>query len=245
MITISPKRVAVFLTGVIISLTLASLAVNFSAYILGYPRLLGLVRLFNVNAEANLPTWYASITLLACSALLAAIAQTQSKEVNPKSLDWQTLSILFLFLSIDELSSIHELLDEPLRTVFGTAGIFHFAWVIPYGILVIFLGIRFLQFLIQLPAQTRRSFILAGAIYIGGALGMELIGGRYASLYGQNNFTYAILTTFEELLEMLGIAVFIHSLLAYLKRYVEVIPIRISNRPLEAVPEIAQERSRV
>ena len=245
MITIAPKRVAVFLTCIVVGLTLASLAVNFSAYVLGHGRLFGLVNLFNVDAEANIPTWYAAVSLMACSALLAAIAQIQSQDSTPKVSDWQTLAGIFLFLSIDELVSLHELLIEPLRAALGTTGIFYFAWVIPYSVLVVLLGIRFLKFLTHLPAQTRRSFVLAGALYVGGALGMEMIDGLYASVYGQDNFTYAALTNLEEFLEMLGIVVFIHSLLVYLKRYVEVIQIRISNRSLQGLPEIAQERSHV
>jgi hypothetical protein len=94
-----------------------------------------------------------------------------------------------------------------------------------------------------LPAQTRRAFVLAGAIYIGGALGMEMIDGLYASLYGEKNLTYAFLTTIEETLEMLGIVVFLHTLLTYLKRYVTTIRISIGNNVLEVLPEIVPERS--
>lgn len=244
MITISPKRVAAWLTLVLVVLVLASLAGSFSTYILSHPRLFGLVRLFDLDSEANIPTWYASISLLACSVILAAIAHTQPKEAIPKAGDWRTLSIIFLFLSIDELASIHELLIEPLRAGLGTSGIFHFAWVIPYSGLVLLLGLKYLKFLTQLPAPTRRAFLLAGAIYIGGALGMEMIDGLYASLYGEKNLTYAFLTTIEETLEMLGIVVFLHTLLTYLKRYVTTIQISIGNKALEVLPEIAPERSR-
>ena len=243
MITISPKRVAAWLTLIVVALVLASLAGSFSTYVLGHPRLFGLVRLFSLDAEANIPTWYAAISLLACSVVLAAIAYTQPKEATPKTGDWRFLSIIFLFLSIDELASIHELLIEPLRTGLGTSGIFHFAWVIPYSGLVLLLGIKYLKFLTQLPAQTRRAFVLAGAIYIGGALGMEMVDGLYASLYGEQNFTYAFLTTIEETLEMLGIVVFLHALLTYLKRYVKTIQINISNNALEVLPEVVPERS--
>lgn len=246
MITIAPKRVAVFLFCVVVSLTLASLAVNFSSYILGHGRLFGLVNLFNVDAEANIPTWFASVSLMACSGLLAAIAQIQSHESTTKASDWRTLAGIFLFLSIDELASLHELLIDPVRDTLGVTGIFYFAWVIPYIVLVVLLGIRFLKFLTQLPAQTRHSFILAGALYVGGALGMEMIDGLYASVYGKANFTYAAMTNLEEFLEMLGIVVFIHSLLVYLKRYSdETLQIRISNRSLQPSAEMAPERSHV
>lgn len=245
MITISPKRIAVWLILIAVGLVLASLAGSFSTHVLGHPRLLGFVRLFNVDTEGNIPSWYASICLLAGSILLAAIARLQPRDATPKASDWQTLSIIFLFLSIDELSSIHELLIDPLRAVLGTTGIFHFAWVIPYGLLATFLGLKYLKFLACLPARIRRSLVVAGLLYLSGALGMEMADGQYASLYGEQNLTYAVLTTIEESLEMLGLIVFVYTLLAYVRRYIKVIQISFSNNPLEALPEMTQQRSHV
>ncbi|MBD1861037.1 MULTISPECIES: hypothetical protein [Trichocoleus] len=235
MFIISPKRVALLLTGVIGVLLLASLAGSFSTHVLGHGNLFGIVRLFNVDKEGNIPTWYASISLLACSVLLAIIAQAQPKETTPNSKDWRALSAVFLFLSIDEAARLHELLILPLRTSLGTRGILYFAWVIPYGLLVAFLGLRFLKFLTQLPTKTRRSFFLAAFLYLSGALGMEMIAGQYTTFHGQDNFTYALLTTIEEALEMSGVLVFIYALLVYLRRYIQAIEINIRNTPLEPV----------
>ena len=64
-----------------------------------------------------------------------------------------------------------------MRNVFGiTYGIFYFAWVIPATALLILLAIGFLPFFRSLPAETRRLFLVAGAIFLGGALGAEVIG---------------------------------------------------------------------
>nr|WP_290228386.1 hypothetical protein [Trichocoleus desertorum] len=243
MITISPKRVAAWLTLIVVALVLANSAVYFSAYVLGHGRLFGIARLFNLDYERNIPSWYASISLLACSVLLATIAKTQPKETRPKAGDWWTLSIIFLFLSIDELASIHELFINPVRNTLGTTGIFHYAWVIPYGGLVLLLGLRYVKFLAQLPARTRRSFVVSGAIYIGGALGMEMVGSWHVTLYGQQNLAYALIMSVEETLEMLGIVVFLHALLTYLKRYVTTIQISIGNNASEVLPEMTPERS--
>lgn len=244
MFIISPKRVALLLTGVIGVLLLASLAGSFSTYVLGHGNLFGIVRLFNVDKEGNIPTWYASISLLACSVLLAIIAQAQPKETTPNSKDWSALAAVFLFLSIDESARLHELLILPLRTSLGTRGILYFAWVIPYGLLVAFLGLRFLKFLTQLPTKTRRSFFLAAFLYLGGALGMEMIAGQYTTFYGQDNLTYALLTTIEEALEMSGVLVFIYALLVYLRRYIQAIEINIRNTPLEPALDTSSQEAR-
>lgn len=79
----------------------------------------------------------------------------------------------------------------------------------------------FLGFIKALPQKTRNLFIKAGTLYVGGALGMELIDGYYAKIYAQNNITYFVLTTIEESLEMFGILVFIYALLSYIKLHIE------------------------
>jgi hypothetical protein len=61
-------------------------------------------------------------------------------------------------------------------------------------------------------------FVAAAALYIGGALGMEMVGGYIASTTGKN-LSYVIGLTIEESLEMLGIVVFIHALMSYIKTY--------------------------
>ncbi|MCA1991662.1 MAG: hypothetical protein LDL41_06395 [Coleofasciculus sp. S288] len=40
------------------------------------------------------------------------------------------------------------------------------------------------KFLAHLPAKMRRLFLLSGAIYIGGAIGVELAHGYYLNFYG-------------------------------------------------------------
>lgn len=54
---------------------------------------------------------------------------------------------------------------------------------------------------------------MAAAIYLGGAIGIELLGGYYAELYGDKNFTYSMIQTVEETLEIAGILFLIDALL--------------------------------
>ena len=64
---------------------------------------------------------------------------------------------------------------------------------------------------------------MAATLYIGGAIGVELIGGRFAELHGKRNLTYHLLTTVEESLEMGGVILFIWALLVFIAdKYKEV-----------------------
>ena len=56
---------------------------------------------------------------------------------------------------------------------------------------------------------------MAVTIYIGGAIGCELIGAYYAEICGTQNMAYSMIVTVEESLEMAGLILFIWALLKY------------------------------
>ncbi len=179
----------------------------------------GIAWLFYVDGEENIPALYSASTLLLCSILLAIISHGKKVVGNRYFRHWGALSIIFLLLFWDELLSFHERLIDPLRSTFQASGILYFTWVIPGVIFVCLIGLSFWRFLSALPTKTRLLFSVAAIVYVGGTLGMELVGGYYANFYSQENMTYAVIATIEEGLEMLGIAVFIYALLSYMSLY--------------------------
>jgi hypothetical protein len=212
----TPRKFGQVLVIAVLSLALIGSAVQFSTYILGHSYLLGLVPLFDLGTDSSVPTWYASITLLICSLLLAIISMAKREDNDPFTLHWEALSFIFLYLSIDEVARIHEVIGDTLWKFTGpTHGLLYFTWVI-YGLAFILILIpAYINFLRHLPIKTMRLFILAGTIYVGGALGMEMVNARYADLYGFKNLTYQLMTAVEEFLEMSGIAIFIYALMSY------------------------------
>ena len=138
------------------------------------------------------------------------------KSQGEKNLEWLFLSLIFLFLSIDETASLHESLIKPLGNAVHTSGVLYYAWVIPYGLAALVFVFLYLRFLLDLPRTIMLLFILSGVIYVSGALGFEMLGGWYAERHGEVSIVYAMLYTFEETLEMAGIALFVYSLLKYI-----------------------------
>lgn len=121
-------------------------------------------------------------------------------------------------MTIDEAFSYHERLLGPFRNLLGDAlpSAFYYAWVVPAIVLVLLLALFFARFLMRLPAKTRHAFLLAGALYIGGSIGFEMIGGHYVASGGPEDLTYYLVTSAEEALEMAGAIVFIWALLTYI-----------------------------
>ncbi len=215
-LVVSPKRVTQILTFIVLFLTLENLAALFLFDYLSYPWLMSVQKVFDVTFERNIPTWYASSTLLLSAFILAIIAFAKKKEGARFVLHWTAMSFIFLYLSFDEAFEVHEGWIIPLRTYFGAGGFFHFAWVIPAIAFVLIFVLAYLRFLIDLPVSTRRLFLIAGALFVGGALGLEMFQGYYLLNYGMYNTPFLIITTVEEFLEMLGIVVFIHALMSYM-----------------------------
>ncbi len=217
----SPKTIYLALLCIVGCLTLASLVGKVFIPLLGYDKILEFNHLFDLGRERNVPAWYSSSTLLLCSILLGLIANHKMREGDGYSRHWVGLALIFVFLSLDEAISLHERLTAPMHLLLGGgSGFFYYAWVVPYMIVVALFLLVYWKFIIDLTPTIRKLFLMAGAIYVGGALGMEMIDGFYMDVYGQD-LTYELLTTIEEVGEMLGIVIFIYALCYYLSVYPE------------------------
>ena len=167
---------------------------------------------FNVDAEVSIPTWYAQSLFLLATGLLFIIG----KIVNEDKKYWYGLAALMLFVSIDEGSSIHELFITPIRELLNISeGPLYYAWVIVYGLVFACISLFFVRFFMRLPRKTRILFAASLALFLAGALGMEMIGGFVISQGYTVDWRYATAVGIEELLEMLGVTIFIYALLQY------------------------------
>src|SRR5688572_22379392 len=166
-----------------------------------------IVGLLSLSYEGNLPTWYSSALLLACSALLALIARGAADHRRR----WTLLAVLFGYLSIDESVGLH----EQLNSLVELGGPLYYGWILPAAAIVVALGLAYLRFVIALPAPTRRRVILAGCLYVGGALLMEIPLGLWTEAHGDGNLGYALIDFAEESLEMTGASLFLVALLRH------------------------------
>ena len=221
--------IARLLGAVAVILVFASVTTKLLADSTGHYQ--SLARLFYVDSEQNIPSLYSTMLLLISALLLSVIAVLKSKQRAAYAKYWALLSVGFLVMAIDEAASIHEITIRPMRNLLGGGelGIFHFAWVVPGIILVLALAVYFLKFLSHLPANTRSGFLLAAALFIGGSIGFELIGGRYAELHGTQSLFYSLIVTVEESLEMAGVIVFIRALLVYITETYKDVQFRFDN----------------
>ncbi len=212
---IHPREVFVKLLCLIFALLFFNVMGVISRFYFDHDYIYWLIRLLDFDTEKSIPTLYSTLALLFASTLLSIIAITHKRN-GSAYLSWLGLAFIFLFLSIDEIVSLHEHFDRPVRESLNTSGAFYFAWIIPYGIALIALMIFYFKFLTNLPRNIMILFVVSGATYVSGAVGFEMVGGRQAELYGTDNLLYSFFYTCEEFLEMLGIVIFIYALLTYI-----------------------------
>lgn len=173
-----------------------------------------ITRMVELNNEMNLPTYFSAFLMA-----LVALSCKLVGHVEKVSLRryWGVLSAGFMLMSVDEVCSMHERLGAPMRNLMGPnywPG-FHFAWIIPGAGLVLVLGAYFIRFLRMVPRHYARSFMLAGACFLGGALGMEMLGGWYSALHGRANLPYLLLADIEECMELGGLLLFLRAVWQY------------------------------
>ena len=217
-ILLRPSLVGRSLGLVALALVVASTVGKLAAHLIPNPYVRSAASMFDVDLEGNFPAAFSALLLLFAALLLAIITLFERKRASSDVRYWTTLSIGFFLMAFDESFQFHEKLIRVTQNFLDLDhyGILYFSWVVPGIALVLVLGLFFARFLAKLPVQTRVSFLIAATLYLGGAIGLELVGGRLMELHGPDNFSYKVAATIEEGLEMVGAVVFIWALMVYM-----------------------------
>ncbi|HEY40908.1 MAG TPA: hypothetical protein G4O18_03510 [Dehalococcoidia bacterium] len=213
-------------------LLVANIVVIIVGHTTGHYSLYGVLPLFRLDQEHNVPTYFATVILLVSSVLLYTIFRIHKRDNLSDSKYWRLLSLIFLLLSLDEAAGLHELLIRPLKDLLGIdePSLFYFAWVIPGIIICVVFALYFFRFYLSLPSRYRLLFGISALVFVGGFLGMEIVDGFFAPTMGERTLLYDILTTIEEFMELSGIALFIYSLLDYIKSRGDTISVSLSGQ---------------
>lgn len=203
--------------GLVLLLVAFHLMGLFLKFKLGYSTAMGFIPAFNFEVEGNFPTYISALLLCLSSLLLYWISLQEKQQRGVFAWQWFSLSMIFLALSFDEIVGFHELMNYPIQLALDIeSGYFYFPWVIAGMVMVGLFALFFFRFLLSLAPSTKFGLSLAAVFYLGGAIGLEALGGKHAALYGLENITYQYYVLFEELLEMSGVILLINTLLGHL-----------------------------
>ncbi|MGH7927163.1 MAG: hypothetical protein ACREQV_05160, partial [Candidatus Binatia bacterium] len=135
---------------------------------------------------------------------------------------WRVLGWLLIVLSLDEAASLHERTGLLFNNL-NLTGALQYAWVIPGTALIVVAGLWFLGFFKQLEPRLRNNLMMAGGLYVTGALGVEFLEGAVASgavfgAIGEEGLAYNTVVVVQELMEMAALVILISVLFQEIKR---------------------------
>lgn len=171
-----------------------------------------LVQKLSLSYEANLPTWFSSSLLLACAVAAGSIAAARP----PLHRHWWGITAVATWISLDEAAELH----EHLGGHFGTTGLLYYDWVIPATAVVLALALVFVPFVRELAAPTRMRLVIAGALYVTGALVMDMPLGWWTENHGSDGLGYAAIDWVGETLELVGVSLALVALVRHRQDHV-------------------------
>ncbi len=177
----------------------------------------GLDHLFDLDLEQNWPTFVSSGLLVLVAGLLALVAREVGRRGEPHRRLWLVLAVIFLGLGYDEFGAVHELTIPLFRERFGLGSLAWFGWVVPGAVAVALFALAYLRFLFDLRPAVRRRFVLCAVVYVGAALGLDVVGGPIAVARGESSGLYIASQWVQEVLEMGAMVGFVNALLVQLE----------------------------
>lgn len=138
------------------------------------PFTLGKVRaLFDLDEEAGPAAFFSSLALLACAGAAAMVAGATADRTLRRF--WILVAAIAAFLAVDEAIGIHEKFGVIGDMVTSGRGIFTISWWVIYPFaLAPFITIG-VPGLLRLDSETRLRLMLAGAVFVIGAVGFEIL----------------------------------------------------------------------
>lgn len=245
--TLQPSAALKGLAGLIASLLLLHLA-SFPLRFADPGPVHYLDWILDMDRESNAPTLYSTLQLLLASVLSTAVWRGRRDAGGPKFI-WLTLAVVMLFLALDEYFQLHETFNTAeYALVSGTGYFFEAVWVVPYLLGALAFALVTVPFLAAEARNTQWLLYLSGAIYVGGAAGIEMISGKYCELaYAADpdfemrmDLGYRLITGVEESMEMLGVAGVIYTLLTLIQQNLGGLTVQV---PAASATSLSQPRT--
>ena len=158
---------------------------------------------FDLDEEESFGTWFNSGLLLIAAVLLVHRARVLRAQGDAWHTWWLIMGIGFCVMSMDEIAGMHEWMNSMMKDTPWT--------VIGFPIFGL-VALAYLPFLWHYRWRTGLLFLLAGAIYGGGAVGVE-----HFTDSDVNSLHYNMWTALEEGMEMLGVIVLIYTVLDHVR----------------------------
>jgi hypothetical protein len=203
------------LVGVAVVLLLLS-AISDVAY-LGWGRLGRPQAALDLDREGNVPTWWSSFQVGLLALLCFHLSRRDRGRRGGRPVAWLLCGAALLYVSVDEVAQLHEQLNAVFHDLAGRSdGIFRFGWVfLALPVVAVFVVVMF-PLLLSLPRPVAAELLAGGAVFLLGAVALEVVGSALLSAgWSRTSFPFVLEYHAEEFFEMTGVAVAFHAVARY------------------------------
>ena len=230
--TFTPRVITSYLLSIIGILLTANFFVIHRRLVAPDPVLRGLRAAFYFGADANFPGLFTSLLILGCAVILWNAANL-SKTSGRQSENLRMMSFFFVLLSLEDFFKVHNELIAVMREIAETQFYLQppYSTQIVSGVFLLLLMLLIIAGFLVLPARLKGLFIIACFMYTAGVVIKEL--GDNNNLFGPAFFGLftSLLHTLGQLLQMTGMLVFLHGLIAFYLQNIEMPDIRVTFFP--------------
>jgi hypothetical protein len=170
---------------------------------------------FDLDKEANVPTWFA-VTLLFSISIIALLIHLVGRNIRIATSwrsFWIVFSAVFCFLSLDEASRVHEGIDN----------VFHIKWIYVYMPFASLFFIVCTYFLIVINKDKTLTYWISGGLLV------YALGGLLCETISFYLYSGKAEVVFEEGLEILGTIMILTGCVQELNRQHKVVYIQKGN----------------
>lgn len=218
-VRLRPRRALWVLFSLAVLLSLLSVADDVALRIAG-PGARRLQPLLKSDAELSLARWYSTVLFMVSFGTALAVGTRASRSDLAgagKRRAWVGIAAVFLLLSTAKVTSIKSVVMGLARSTLRMARLSVPRSAAAFVILVV-LCLAFLPFLISLERRTRGRLLLAGTVYLGGVVVLDVLTSVVWHVAGGGDtLAYALSSTLEELAEMTGVILMLRALLGHLE----------------------------
>jgi len=205
-----------------------------ASYLAGTNRLRGVTRFFDADFKTNCPSSYKILALLTSTIFLWLITEASRITLDRFSRHWRVLAGVFAFLTLDEMTALHQSFSAMLHKEIGGSGYLKYSWQVVYLAALGLLAVYFIPFLHHLGPRMRVRLLAAAILFGGGSGGVEFIKAHLESTGSDDTLSFKLVAAVSDSAEMIGLAILLLLLLDFLTARVAAVSVRLPDGENEA-----------
>lgn len=170
-----PTRIFIAHLAVVVLLFIAHCIANFVVPSFENEGFNKLARVFDKTEENSIANFFSALALVVTAFAAAVIALYHRIGGSTLWISWSLAALAIAFVGFDEGAMLHDRLSYVVQEQAHTSGIFYIGWTLPYLFLVIITVLAGWPLLRALPRRTALRLTQASALFVVGALGMEML----------------------------------------------------------------------